>query len=405
MKQTHIPGVFIALVMGMVSAFAQTETFSHFTFVPPPGFSRTTGPGYINFFKYNDAKTQYAEFILYAGRPGSTDVRQEFVNDWNTLIGKNTSIAAPPSKEIDEVNGWKPALAALRIQYPEKTLIETLLTYVGHGQVSSILICTTDLSFQKEMGDFLTAIVLPSQIAIPTSSPISQNSNGSSTGYHEASIAGVWRGIGTTSGIFGITDAAGTGFSSITYTSGQIKVKQVVFTEDGSFCTVLPPAGLANNAADRAKNPNYWGTYQMQDKNNGTIHFGTVSVHPFVLQGETLVMDKTEFKKVSRTDHQKLEGTYTCEKDPERYKSSVRQEPIITFGEDGSFSDQGALYWVRHVRGYTEDTQDNNYGNGHYDIVNYTITFTYNDGRRIQTAFLDLGSNEISLSTVFLTKK
>lgn len=390
------------------AALGQTETFDYFSFATPLGFSRTYGQGYVDFIKYNEQRTGYLQLTLYVSRPGTADLDNEFISDWNSFVKSVTPSADPPVPQRgDEENGWKTIVGITPVQNPGGYFVQTLIVLVGHARVTSISVRVTDNTFQKEIDSFLVNVHMlaspsttqpPATVAVIDQKPAQEHP----TGTGSRSVAGVWRGIGTYSTVSGTTNAAGTGYSSITYGSS-IKVTQVAFLEDGSFCSYLPPTGLIDYQTNRAQNPNYWGTYWFEN-NKGQIRQGSTE-YPIAVQDGKLLYDGIAFEKQPRNDHQKLNGTFTAEPDPARWQGQTVKEPIVTFSADGSFSDEGAFYYVRHVRGYTQDNQDNNYGSGKYDIFNYTITFTYNDGRRIQMTFLDFGPNQISLSNLFLSRK
>jgi len=91
-------------------------------------------------------------------------------------------------------------------------------------------------------------------------------------------------------------------------------------------------------------------------------------------------------------DGHRFEGTFTAEKDPSR---NTGPEPTLAFTLDGRFTDRGAIYWMRHVRGYSEDESDRAPGSGTYAIKNFTMVFRYDDGRQVRLAFIDCGGSDL----------
>jgi hypothetical protein len=231
-----------------------------------------------------------------------------------------------------------------------------------------------------------------------------QAANPPSPAKGHSSVVGVWWGFGQSLDMMSYTDRWGTGGTTIYSTS--LKVKQIAFMDDGSFCYALPQHGLSDWKAERAKTPDYWGSYRFTDGSTGQIiSRNGALVEPFRQIDTVLLYHKVAYRKIPPHDHMRLQGTYTAERDPKAWRGSVKVEPIVTFSPDGTFNDQGAFYYSRHVRGYDTDRQDNNYGSGRYDIADYTITFTYTDGRVIKMTFLYLDATGISLELHTLTKK
>jgi len=69
---------------------------------------------------------------------------------------------------------------------------------------------------------------------------------------------------------------------------------------------------------------------------------------------------------------------------------SYEMIPSITFTADGKFIDNGVVRVLYH-----DNTNCINPGfkpgSGTYDVKDYTITFNYNDGRKVKIAFLGTG--------------
>jgi hypothetical protein len=149
-----------------------------------------------------------------------------------------------------------------------------------------------------------------------------------------------------------------------------LRVSRIAFFADGTFCGVIPESGFdgLDMNAERASFPDYWGTYTFAN-NKGTV---TINGHsyPFELSDNTVTYDGVEFNlHYLSPDGSRFAGTFT---------------------QDGRFTDNGAISWMRHVRGYTEDQSDKVLGSGKYSIKNFTIIFDYADGRRIKMAFESL---------------
>jgi hypothetical protein len=386
--------------MAVVStpACAQQASYGDFRFTVPPGFERNTESWYERYVKFNPKHTAYAEFVLYKSRPGTADVKAEFRKDWHEYIQQPTAVAAPEPQAGKADNGWAMVYGIAPIRSPQGDYSQTLLTRAGHGQVASVSVRFTDLAFAPDVKQFLGSLEMLKPSPPPPASPPTQAKG-------QSAVVGVWWGFGESLDMMSYTDRWGTGGTTVYSTS--FKVKQIAFLADGSFCYALPLHGLADWQAERAKTPDYWGTYRFTGGAEGQIVSRTGAlVEPFRLTGASVLLyHKVAYKRIPPRDHLRLQGTYTAERDPNAWRGSVKVEPVVTFAPDGTFNDQGAFYYIRHVRGYDSDTQDNAYGSGRYDIADYTITFTYTDGRVIKMTFLYLDETGISLALRTLTKK
>jgi hypothetical protein len=381
----------------------QKETYDILSFLPPAGYERQQGKAGIQFTRTTDNKTKYCTITIYVSRASTDNVKQEFIDEWTVLIknGKHVEIptetqTAPPEDGWNVVNG----LAA--VTSDKGNYVISLLSIVGHKRVTSILIETNSDSFNPDLEKFLESVNPETKIAetlaatavagaqVVNTPAITTTTTGSSVttttpGSGDSALTGIWWVISTNTTVGGVTNAAGTGYASYG-TRNSIVVRRIAFLEDGTFCQILPEGGLFDFKQQRAKNPNYWGTYHFAN-GSGTIKLdGLATTYPFTLQQGSVVYDRDKYEKIQRVDHFVFQGIFTAEKNPSAYQGP---EPTIEFFSNGRFTDQGAIYWVRHVKSITEDTQDKLTGSGKYEISNYTITFSYDDGRLIRMTFLE----------------
>jgi hypothetical protein len=134
------------------------QTFDHYTFVIPPGYTAKKGKTFIDFLKYNEAKTAYAEITFYRARAGTSDVKAEFTNEWNTLVKKTMGVDAPAGSSSEVENGWVSTFGSAPVKTAQGKYIQTMITFVGNNLVTSISVRVTDDSFAKEIQGILESV-------------------------------------------------------------------------------------------------------------------------------------------------------------------------------------------------------------------------------------------------------
>jgi hypothetical protein len=407
---------YILILLGLFilsPAVAQTETFDILTFNDPTDYPRTVGADYVSFVK--TAGTGYCQIIVYRSRAGNGEPTQEFKNEWADLIKKIRKADVPANVDHKILaDGWSIVMGSAVIQFDKGNYVGLLTSIIGHGRVTSVNINANTEQFNADIEKFLASIKAESKIADGLVSPnsavqapspsqsaqqqiVTTPDQAASFFKNGTAIVGVWRGVGTYNTIFGVTNSAGTGFASVTYGTS-LSVKQIAFFDDGTFCNFMPADGLINYSAARAKEPNYWGKYSFAN-GAGTIKWDAfTTTNEFKFQNDELLYDQTVWRKIPSLDGWRFDGTFTAEKDPASYNGP---EPTITFTANGIFEDHGAIYWLRHVRGYNTDMQDKMTGSGVYEVLNYTVTFKYNDGRVIRMLILNPDTHDKSAPNQF----
>ncbi len=381
----------------------QKEIYDILSFTAPAGYVRQQGKEGIQFTRTIDNKTKYCTITVYISRASTENVNQEFIDEWTVLIKNVKNVEIPnETQTAPPEDGWNVVNGLSAVTSDNGNYVISLLSIIGHKRVTSILIETNSDSFNPDLEKFLESINPETKIAetlaaaavasaqVVTTPAITTTTSGSSVatttpGAHDSAITGIWWAISSNTTVGGVTNAAGTGYASYG-TRSSIVVRRIAFLEDGTFCQILPEGGLFDYKQQRAKNPNYWGTYHFAN-GSGTIKLDAFAItYPFTLQQGSVVYDRDKYEKIQRVDHYVFQGMFTSEKNPSAYEGP---EPTIEFFPDGRFADHGAIYWVRHVKSITEDTQDKQTGSGKYEISNYTITFSYDDGRLIRMTFLE----------------
>ena len=182
---------------------------------------------------------------------------------------------------------------------------------------------------------------------------------------------GVWQGISMqTSATSGIRYNV---FSPIFLSNGQAYFGAKFWSEglDG-LDTRIPPE---INRRD-------WGTYSFSN-GRGILKMPYANI-PLRMEGNTLIISANQtdhkFYSLPSVDGAKFNGTYVM-------SVAYGKIPAITFTTDGKFTDNGAIRVLYHD--YNDCINPAVApGSGTYVVKDYSITFNYADGRKIQIAFM-----------------
>lgn len=194
-----------------------------------------------------------------------------------------------------------------------------------------------------------------------------------------AGIVGVWQGISLSVGAPSVGEPVGVRykvFSPIFLSNGQAHFgpKFLIDGLDGMDRRI--PAELYRRD---------WGTYSFSN-GRGVLKMPYADI-PLRMDGDKLVITANQtdhrFFKLAPVDGATFDGTYTL--------SGVNgQTPTITFTSDGRFADNGALRVLYHE--YVDCLNPAlNPGSGRYEVKDFSVIFTYTDGRRFRIAFLGVG--------------
>jgi len=133
------------------------------------------------------------------------------------------------------------------------------------------------------------------------------------------------------------------------------------------------------------ESPRWWGTWTFAD-GRGVLKMPYGEI-PLEAKAADLVLTTMKtphtYQRIAPVDGALLDGTWTMAANP------GDKIPKITFRQDGTFSDDGALKVLEHnlYRLYGIAASP---GDGTYEVKNFTMLFHYADGREFSAACLDL---------------
>jgi hypothetical protein len=178
--------------------------------------------------------------------------------------------------------------------------------------------------------------------------------------------------------------------------------------EDGTLFHDLPLAGLDGFDPEKSKtNENeqgYWGTYSL-DGTSGTYIYNQSS-QPWEMSIEadgTLKLGVDTYYRTNSVDGLRLDGSWSTSPDAEFAEQEIDGlKYIIRFTPDGRFQDEGLMWGFFDFR--DPEASSVGPGKGTYEIINYTLHLSYDDGRTRSAAFsLFLsGEQEPSPSMIYI---
>jgi hypothetical protein len=189
-------------------------------------------------------------------------------------------------------------------------------------------------------------------------------------------IIGVWQGIiqSTVAGVL------------------RLETYELVLLDNGQvyFGPNFPIEGLngLNTRIPPERDRRDWKTYTFSNgQGNLKMIFADI---PFRTQGDKIIVTKNQtdwpFIKLPSVDGASFNGTYNL-------KAANNKIPFITFTTAGQFTDNGVIKELYHEYIDCLNPAPAS-GSGRYDVNDYTITFSYTDGRKIKIAFMGTDYNK-----------
>jgi hypothetical protein len=204
-------------------------------------------------------------------------------------------------------------------------------------------------------------------------------------------IVGVWEGISMSAGVVTTGEPLGLRY----------KVFTPIFFSNGQayFGSKFPIEGLdgLNTWIRAEKFRRDWGTWTFSN-GRGVLKLPYGDL-PMRMENNKFIITANNtdhaFHKLNSVDGARFNGTYVMS---ERYGKI----PVITFTDDGQFTDNGTIKALYHEADYCTNPGLMP-GSGTYEVKNHTVLFSFSDGRKIKVAFLGAGYNINNQSPAILT--
>ncbi|HSU27144.1 MAG TPA: hypothetical protein VLJ68_02105 [Chitinophagaceae bacterium] len=304
---------------------------------------------------WEDALVMYKGSAMYqSGGKYSKNASQKSYNGWEYIRGKG-GIRVQDGSQFGTEYGMELFVIKINNRF-ERVAIMDSRQYCGGNS----LYYTSDRRPYRNSIEHLLFSLHFSDFNGPVLSP------GSLTG---SGVVGVWQGTMQSTSASGV----------------RLEVMSPIFLSNGQvyFGSKFPLEGLngINSRLPAQLNNRDWGTYT-----SGAVKMPYASI-PFRMQGKELIFTKNQtdwpFYELPSVDGATFNGTYVM--------SAVNGViPSITFTSSGNFTDRGALKQLYHeyINCLNPAVAP---GSGQYTVKDYSIVFSYSDGRKIVLAFLGAG--------------
>lgn len=359
---------FLLCLLAFTSCDAQNQTFDIVSFAPPKGWQKSEKAETVSFSK-EEASKGFCIITVYKSIDGDADAKKNFEISWEHLIQNIMGTGSPVMQPATTDNGWETLMGSAPFEKDDLKGAAILISSTKQSRFLNIIVITNTNAFQKEMEGFLESVTFI-KTAGTEKNPVQKNTVSSSGNSKDKPELWAGRRL-INSDPF---DAASTLKTTTDY---------FVIYPNGDYLQNVPYEGL--NTLTKSYAPQSWGKFTLQG-NKGRFKNNYDEIK--VTKKSATHMEKDGYNyglyKCLPVDGLRLEGAYThvapgWGKDSKLdYLNGAGCQFVIYFKKDGTFDDRGIF-----------STNLNNCvgGSGTYTIENYTITFTYDDGRVVQRLF------------------
>lgn len=354
------------------------QSYDNFIYRVPDGWTSKQEANFMELFPQNVKPKEVFSIILLKGKTSNASLEQELAFCWDEFAGM---MKAEKLREVSGGNynvgsvsktfaGWEYITGQGSIRTGSDFFVHAYVIRVK-DRVERVIVLAQEIRldavrnnidptihhepYYNTITDFIFNLRFSNfnspELKLPT--------------WKGAGITGVWAGIG--------------------FMGGKLKTTYAIFFSNGQvfYGSRFPLEGLheLNTYVDRERTPRFWGTYTFQN-GRGTVSMPSGSF-PIRLESGKLVMapisEEHKFIRMPPVDGVKLNGIW-------RIQGQGNEWVTIRFNEDGSFTDNGAL-WVLDHSVYDYYRIPDGGGSGKYIIKDHTIIFSYSDGRILKVAF------------------
>jgi hypothetical protein len=369
-------------------------TYDVFTYTEPTGYKKETKTNSVTYTK-SDAKTgTYCIISLYAQSPSSGDLQKDFNKDWAALVVPMGVTNAPQKSPGEDMNGWKTYSGAANFEFNGGTSMVLLTTAKKENTNVAMLFMSNNSDIITKNADaFLATLKIgaPASISMATTKstyPAATNNNKGSSKITEKKAGYSLNG----NGIVGLWQIL-----TYDYVNKNTTFKHQAFFANGQTIGTCPTNGFYNYNGGSDENVTIL-PYNFSN-NKGMIiseQYGNSTLEK--IDNNRLKIGTETYFKCQNVDAAKLSGTYGAVDYVEgNLCIDNGTKTIIHFNKNGTFTDEG--FWA-YVEGKgTKYKPENAPGKGTYEIKDFTIFLTYEDGHKKVVAF------NFSLNTILQNHK
>ena len=369
---------------------AQTETFDILSYNAPSNWKKEEKGTFINYIKKGKIKNGFGQISIYKSANSSNNVNADFDNEWKELCGSIFNITATPQKTVViKKNGWSQITQSSRFDFNGTVCNLLLLSYTDNLKKTSIIINYNDSSVLRDIKSFIGSISL---ISLGASNNVSNTQTCNNKFLSDDGIVGLW----------------------VCYTnnypiSTDMIWKQRFFFNNGKSLTSIPRNGIYNYNIDSENNLTV-GSYSFLNGKGTNRKSGEAKFEDKLklVKPNQLDIDGTIYFKCAKIENEKIDASFTTYANPtdnNLQQLPYGKKPVIHFYKNGKFNDEGLF----NIFEYDKDPSNpdaTNPGEGSYEIKDFTLFLTYNDGRTKQISlYIANNKNFSNADIIFIAGK
>lgn len=359
------------MVSAQLSFAQQSQTFDIVRYQAPAGWEQSSTPETMTFSK-EDQEGNFCLITLYRSVESLDDPAANFKMSWETLVQSVLGTGGAVMQPASEDQGWKSEVGSATFQKENISGAAILISSTKGSKLVNTLILTNTDRFRGEMETFLEGMNIADEVQ-----PVGLEAK-------DRSQPELWMNMQVSF------------FSTADYYRSGIRPKFYIVYPNGDYYPHFPVEGLLTFDSN-TKNES-WGKFSLVG-NSGKFRskYEEIAVEKI---SET-EMKKTgyslNFYKCVPVDGLRLDGQWgrfaDWRKDPTSGNpagvngTGVRQ--VIEFSKDGTFVDFGVFVSNLLLPNQFPDEKP---GKGNYQIENFTLVLTYQDGRVVHKAFSGAGN-------------
>jgi hypothetical protein len=181
---------FGALLMTMINAVAQTETFDLVVHTPPKGWTKDVNGDVLSYTGIDKKTNNWCRINIVKSTVSKGSIEADFQSEWNNLVVTPYKVTDPPEEnEVAESDGWKIKSAGGKFIFNNTNAIVLIATASGFDRCVSVVATTNSQDYITTIQTFIEGITLKKPDPVKTQPTNTQNNSGISD---PASVIGIW---------------------------------------------------------------------------------------------------------------------------------------------------------------------------------------------------------------------
>ena len=378
----------ITLLTYAMCCTSQNSSFGVIKYTVPEGFTLLKNNNVLTYYKEDKSTGAYCNFFVYSLMDSKGNARQCFDFCWENLLQKPFRTMATARLQPEaEIKGWHFLLGNARYNHDGIATLALQITFTGENKMQNLIILSNSDNYKKDIEDFIAS----ADVAKDTGQPSpEQNPRKQATNGHNSET------ISTTPTVTVANNIKYDVWICHCYTAtgklGEKQFKTVVLSPDGRSLYYMPEKGLNAVTPQNSNDAGSWGHYT--DNGNKLLlvndKYGNMELYKVNSTSMSRYPNSTSavYKKAKQADGLRIEGAYSPETSYYTGKTDIiskqtdpHKRPIIFFKKDGTYINEGITF--------SNLTFGDDYaiGKGTYEIVNYSLILTTENGRKLQVAF------------------